>query len=146
MKQEIAKRITNPNLPLPDPCETRPKGLNDWAGHTESGIGWEVLRGDVRSVLKGLEADRFDCVVTSPPYYWQRDYKVEGQIGLETTIDEYVKSIADSMDEVRRVLNKTGLLFLNLSDTSYAAKGKPKENDKKNSARRFGVIDGPEMT
>ena len=139
MKQDITKHSPNPNLPLPDPCETRPKGLNDWAGHTGAGVRWEVLRGDVRSVLKGLEADRFDCAVTSPPYYWQRDYKVEGQIGLETTIDEYVKSIADSMGEVRRVLNKTGLLFLNLSDTYYSAKGKPKGNDKKNRARRFGL-------
>lgn len=139
MKQEITKHSNNPRLPLPDPCKTRPKGLNDWAGHTASGVPWEVLRGDVRSVLKGLEENRFDCAVTSPPYYSQRDYKVEGQIGLEETIEEYVKSITDSMDEVRRVLKKNGLLFLNLADTYYSAKGKPKGQDKKNSARRFGL-------
>ena len=31
-----------------------------------------------------LPADHFSCVVTSPPYFWQRDYDVAGQIGLRT--------------------------------------------------------------
>jgi DNA modification methylase len=77
--------------------------------------------------------------VTSPPYYWQRDYKVLGQIGQEKTIDGFVKNIADTMDEVRRVLAPHGVLFLNLGDTYYSAKGQPKGADKKSSARRFGL-------
>ncbi len=125
--------------------ETRPSGLNDWAGHTKEGVRWEVLRGDVRLVLKSLEENRFDCVITSPPYYWLRDYQVDGQIGLEGTIKEYVDAIADSMDEVKRVLRKNGVLFLNISDTYYSAKGQPKGSDRKNRARRFGLraVDGP---
>jgi len=79
------------------------------------------------------------CIVTSPPYYWQRDYNVDGQIGLEPTIDGYVEAIAATMDEARRVLRKDGLLFLNLGDTYYSKKGKPKGGDKKNWARRFGL-------
>ncbi len=116
-----------------------PAGLNEWKGHTPSGARWHVMRGDVRLVLSELKENRFACVVTSPPYYWQRDYRVEGQIGLENTISEYVQALADSMDEVRRVLNTKGVLFLNLSDTYYSAKGKPKGRDRKNPARRFGL-------
>lgn len=125
--------------------EALPSGLNDWSGRSKDGVEWEVLRGDVRQALKGLKDSRFDCAVTSPPYYWLRDYEVDGQIGLEGSIDEYVDAIADSMDEVRRVLKKSGLLFLNISDTYYSAKGKPVGNDKKNRARRFGLraVDGP---
>ncbi|MFA5061688.1 MAG: site-specific DNA-methyltransferase [Patescibacteria group bacterium] len=82
----------------------------------------------------------FNCVVTSPPYYWQRDYNVPGQLGLEPTPDAYVAAIADAMDEVRRLLRKDGLLFLNLGDTYYSKKGKPKGRDKKNWARRFGRL------
>jgi DNA modification methylase len=120
-----SRSIKQQILPLPDGGLTRATGLNDWGGHTREGVRWEVLRGDVRSVLKDLEENRFDCAVTSPPYYWLRDYQVEGQIGLESSIDGYVKAIADSMDGVRRVLKKSGVLFLNISDTYYSAKGKP---------------------
>lgn len=116
-----------------------PRGLHEWAGHSSNGIPWEVHRGDTRHVLREFEENRFQCVVTSPPYYWQRDYNVDGQIGLEQSIDSYVTNIAECMDEVRRVLRKDGLLFLNLGDTYYSAKGKPKGDDRKNKARRFGL-------
>ena len=114
-------------------------GLNEWAGQTTAGVRWQVMRGDTKHVLETLEENRFDCVITSPPYYWQRDYRVEHQIGLEPTILDYVTAIADSMDQVRRVLRSKGLLFLNMSDTYYSAKGKPKGTDRKNPARRFGL-------
>lgn len=116
-----------------------PRGLHDWRGHSREGIAWEVHRGDASAVMRGLEPNSFNCVVTSPPYYWQRDYRVPGQIGQEKTIDGFVKNIAESMDQVRRVLTNDGLLFLNLGDTYYSAKGQPKGADKKSSARRFGL-------
>jgi DNA modification methylase len=115
------------------------QGLHEWRGHTKDGLPWVVHRGDVLKVLATIEANSFDCVVTSPPYYWQRDYQVEGQIGKESTIASYVKIVSDAMDGVRRVLKKDGLLFLNLGDTYYSAKGQPKGVDRKNVARRFGL-------
>ena len=117
----------------------KPAGLNEWSGDTTSGIPWRVIRGDSRQVLRVFRENRFDCVVTSPPYYWQRDYEVPDQIGLERTIDAYVTAIASTMEEVRRVLHPQGVLFLNLADTYYSAKGQPKGRDKKNRARRFGL-------
>jgi len=114
-------------------------GLDTWAGHTKDKIRWEVRRGDVNQVLAMMEADRFSCVVTSPPYYSQRDYQVAGQIGLEKTIAEYVDRIVGAFDEVKRVLDPNGTLFLNLGDTYYSGKGQPVGNDRKNGARRFGL-------
>ena len=127
------------------PAPLKPPGLNEWKGNTASGVPWQVLRGDSRHVLRTLDANRFSCVVTSPPYYWQRDYGIENQIGLEDNISDYVTAIADSMDQVRRVLASDGVLFLNLADTYYSAKGQPKGRDKKNRARRFGLraVDAP---
>ena len=116
-----------------------PVALNEWAGQTTGGVRWQVMSGDTRHVLEKFDENRFDCVITSPPYYWQRDYGVENQIGLEPTISDYVTAIVDSMDGVRRVLGTHGLLFLNISDTYYSAKGKPKGTDRKNPARRFGL-------
>jgi DNA modification methylase len=89
--------------------------------------------------MNTLEKESFGCIVTSPPYYWQRDYEVEGQIGLEWQVEGYVEAIATTMDAAARLLAKDGLLFLNLGDTYYSKKGKPKGSDKKNWARRFGL-------
>ena len=112
---------------------------NSRSGQTRQGIPWDIQIGDARDLVQTLKKNHFRCVVTSPPYFWQRDYKVEGQIGLEAEIKDYVDAIAGVMDHVKQVLHKEGLLFLNLGDTYYSAKGQPKGNDKKNSARRFGL-------
>lgn len=109
------------------------------AGGTKDKIQWAIHHGDVREVLPSLPDDNFNCVVTSPPYYWQRDYEEPNQIGLEDTIEGYVTALTEVMEQVRRVLAKDGLLFLNLGDTYYSRKGEPKGTDKKNWARRFGV-------
>jgi site-specific DNA-methyltransferase (adenine-specific) len=114
-------------------------GVERWEGHTKNGLAWEVRRGDAKAVLQGVEANRFACVVTSPPYYSQRDYHVEGQIGLEKTIKEYVDRLVETFEEIRRVMRPNGSLFLNLGDTYYSGKGMPKGNDRKNGARRFGL-------
>ena len=79
--------------------------------------------GDVRQVLAFLPDSSFQCVVTSPPYYWLRDYGVEGQIGQEWKISDYVETITDVMDQVKQVLASDGLLFLNIGDTYYSGKG-----------------------
>lgn len=75
-----------------------------------------ILVGDVREKLRGLPADSFDCVVTSPPYWGLRDYGVEGQIGLERTLGEHLEVMVEVFAEVRRVLKPTGSLWLNYGD------------------------------
>jgi DNA modification methylase len=62
--------------------------------------------------------------VTSPPYFGLRDYGVEGQIGLEDTLDAYVQRLVGVFREVRRTLRDDGTLWLNLGD-SYASQGGP---------------------
>lgn len=56
-------------------------------------------------------------MVTSPPYWGQRDYGFPGQIGVEETYVEYVASLVEVCREVRRCLTPTGTLWLNLGDT-----------------------------
>jgi DNA modification methylase len=86
-----------------------------------------------------IEDQSIDCVVTSPPYFWLRDYKAEGQIGLEDSVEGYVVAIRDVMEKVRMKLRPEGVLFLNLGDTYYSGKGEPHGPDKKSSKRRFGL-------
>jgi DNA modification methylase len=102
-------------------------------------LGWEVYQGDAAAVLRELPTGAFDSIITSPPYYWQRDYGVEGQMGKEPRIDDYVMALVATMSEARRVLKREGTLFLNLGDTYYSGKGEPKGVDKKSKKRRFGL-------
>ena len=76
-----------------------------------------TLIGDCRTILPTLAADSFDCVVTSPPYWGLRDYGVEGQMGLEPTLDGYVDALAGVGRELWRVLKPSGTFWLNLGDT-----------------------------
>lgn len=57
------------------------------------------------------------CIVTSPPYWGQRDYGFDGQIGIEPTWPEYVDALVEVGREMRRVLTDDGCLWLNLGDT-----------------------------
>ncbi|MXX60272.1 MAG: site-specific DNA-methyltransferase [Holophagales bacterium] len=100
---------------------------------------WTIYEGSALSVLQSLEPSFVDCIVTSPPYFWLRDYGVDGQIGLEDTVDGYVSSLVEIMSEARRVLRPEGVAFLNLGDTYYSGKGKSHGEDAKSKKRRFGL-------
>lgn len=86
-----------------------------------------ILIGDALEILKGMRAESVDCCITSPPYYNLRDYGIEGQIGLETTPEEYISKLTEIFREVRRVLKNDGTLWLNIGD-SYAGSGKGKKD------------------
>src|SRR3990167_2907550 len=88
----------------------------------------QILQGDCLEVLKTLESESVDAIVTSPPYWGLRDYGVAGQLGLEKTPEEYVAKMVEIFREVKRVLKKEGVMFLNLGD-SYAGSGKGRNGD-----------------
>ena len=76
-----------------------------------------VICGDSAKQLQKLPSECIDCVVTSPPYFQQRDYdQVAGQIGNEKKPQEYVDRLKVILDEVHRVLKPRGTLWLNLGD------------------------------
>ena len=79
------------------------------------------LCGEATEMLRALPSNSVDFCMTSPPYWGQRDYGVDG-IGLETTPQEYVDALVVVFREVYRVLKPTGSFWLNLGD-AYATKG-----------------------
>jgi len=85
---------------------------------------YRVVCGDALETLKNIPSNIINCCVTSPPYWGLRDYGVEGQLGLEKTPEEYVGKVVKIFREVRRVLRKEGVMFLNLGD-SYATRNVP---------------------
>lgn len=86
-----------------------------------------ILTGDCRHVLPTLDPGSVQCCTTSPPYFGLRNYGVDGQIGLESTVEAYVAEMVSVFREVRRVLRDDGVLWLNLGD-SYAG-GKTGRDD-----------------
>jgi len=72
--------------------------------------------GDALTVLKMLPDESVQCVVTSPPYWRQRDYGGAQQIGIEPTPELYIAGLVAVFREVRRVLREDGTLWLNLGD------------------------------
>lgn len=75
-----------------------------------------LWHGDALAVLSNLAAESVDCVVTSPPYFWMRDYGVEGQMGLEATPQDYLNGLLALTAELLRVLAPDGTLWINLGD------------------------------
>lgn len=95
----------------------------------------EVLVGDARRILHEFPDEHFQCVVTSPPYWGLRDYGITGQIGAESTVDEYVADLVRLFREVRRTLAADGTLWLNIGD-SYTSGGRTwRGADGKNKGR-----------
>jgi DNA modification methylase len=82
----------------------------------------EILHGPALDKLKTLDSESVDCCITSPPYWALRDYKTEGQLGLEPTFQEYITKLVDIFNEVRRVLKKSGACWVNMGDT-YSGSG-----------------------
>ena len=84
-------------------------------------MGTKILVGNNMDKLKEIDDSTVDCVVSSPPYFGLRDYGVEGQFGLEETLEEYIDKTVLLFEELRRVLKPQGTVWWNLGD-SYANK------------------------
>ncbi|HWQ55079.1 MAG TPA: site-specific DNA-methyltransferase [Bryobacteraceae bacterium] len=76
--------------------------------------------GDSLSVLQKMRDSSVDCVMTSPPYWGQREYNAGG-IGLEADLGDYVRNVCAIMAEIRRVLKPSGSVWLDIAD-SYRQK------------------------
>lgn len=90
----------------------------------------KIITGNAIEVLKELPDCTADCCITSPPYLGLRDYGVNGQIGLEKSVEAYINRLTDIFREVRRVLKSDGTLWLNIGD-SYATSNYEYDNCKK---------------
>jgi len=84
---------------------------------------WKIKQGHVLNRLAELPDESVQCIVTSPPYWGLRDYGVDGQIGLEPTIDEYLERMVAVCHEIKRVLRTDGTFWLNMGDC-YAGGGR----------------------
>ncbi len=95
----------------------------------------KIIIGDALKELKKFPEQSFQCCVTSPPYWGLRDYGIEGQIGAEMDVNDYVANLVDVFREVKRTLRDDGTLWLNIGDSYTSGNRKWRQSDKKNPAR-----------
>lgn len=94
----------------------RPRGLA--LSPSES---YRIIHGDCTTAMRRLPAESINCVITSPPYWHQREYDIEAgmgryAVGSEATPEEYVERLRSVFSEVMRVLAPDGSLWLNIGD------------------------------
>ena len=98
-----------------------------------------IILGDAREVLAAMPSSVAQTVVTSPPYWSLRDYGVQGQIGLERSVYEFIESLAELFDHVWRVLRDDGTVWLNIGDSYTSGNRRWRAPDRKNVARAMSM-------
>lgn len=104
------------------------------------------ILGDCRQVLAKLEPLNADMCLTSPPFWCQRDYGHDSQIGLEFRLQDYVDELVFVFRLVRKHLKPGGALWLNLGDTYHGAGysnnriNSPKTNGDRRRSRQQDLI------
>ena len=77
----------------------------------------KVINGDNLEVLSKLPNNSIDLIITSPPYFQQRDYgNGINEIGNEKTEKEYLDNLLNVFHECVRVTKDTGTIVFNLGD------------------------------
>ena len=80
----------------------------------------EIIAGDSLKILKGMGSDSVDLVITSPPYFQQRDYgNGNTGIGNENNKNEYLDNLLDIFFESVRVTKPTGAIVYNVGDKYF---------------------------
>ncbi|CAN5140272.1 site-specific DNA-methyltransferase [soil metagenome] len=89
---------------------------------TAASLSDVVLVGDSLELAHRLPSDFVKCIITSPPYFGHREYSGndhlrELELGREDEPQAYVQRMVALFDELRRVLQPAGTLWINLGDT-----------------------------
>ena len=76
----------------------------------------QIICGDALNKCGKLPTAFVDTIVTSPPYYLQRDYGKKKQIGQEASPETYVQRMAELFSELKRVVKPAGSAWIVIGD------------------------------
>ncbi|MDR3303541.1 MAG: site-specific DNA-methyltransferase [Treponema sp.] len=72
--------------------------------------------GDNAEILPLIPDNSIDTVITSPPYFQQREYGHGSGIGNEKTLEEYIENLMKVFRHCVRVIKDTGSIVFNIGD------------------------------
>ncbi|WNM51107.1 DNA methyltransferase [Staphylococcus phage Alsa_3] len=82
-----------------------------------------IYNKDCLTGLKEIDTETIQLTVTSPPYFNLRNYtNLDKEIGIESTVSDYINNLRKVFEEVYRVTKQDGSCYVNISDT-YDKKG-----------------------
>jgi len=74
----------------------------------------QIIQGDAYALIRHVPDRSVDLVLTSPPYFQQRDYGAG--IGSEASVDAYIVRLVEIFRECVRVVRDTGSIVFNVGD------------------------------
>ena len=82
----------------------------------DEGASYAIYNKSSKS-MDELDDGIVQCIVTSPPYWQQRDYGgLKDEIGREDDVDDYLDNILEVTAECHRILSPKGCMFLVMGD------------------------------
>lgn len=81
----------------------------------DADLDYRIILGDSREVVPRVADGSVDLVVTSPPYFQQREYSSPG-LGNEETVGEYLDNILAVLSETARAMKPSGNIVYNMGD------------------------------
>tara|TARA_R110001606_G_C15236110_1_gene635674 strand:- start:62 stop:886 length:825 start_codon:yes stop_codon:yes gene_type:complete len=103
----------------------------------------KFIQGNCIDVIKTLENNSIDCVVSSPPYFGLRDYGVDGQFGLEKTYQDYLKNTVKVFQTFKPKLKDTATIWWNVGDSYSSGKRTSTTNQSLRGDKNYGVTRTP---
>ena len=84
----------------------------------------KIIQTDIYRGLTYLQDNSIDIAITSPPYWAQRNYGFDEQIGNEKTYMEFISRLVYLFDILKSKLSDKGVFFLNIGDKYLKKYGK----------------------
>jgi DNA modification methylase len=110
---------SNPPKPLSPryPSQIFDAQQGDNSPLSEEDLRGALFTGDAQKTLSRMPTDAVHSWVTSPPYPCsQRDYDVDGQIGVESSPRKYLESLLSVIRQAMRVTRQDGVGWLVIDD------------------------------
>ena len=83
-----------------------------------------IINSDIFAALINLDDNSIDLAITSPPYWAQRNYGFDKQIGNEETYMDYISRLVFIFNILKSKLASNGVFFLNIGDKYLKKYGK----------------------
>lgn len=74
----------------------------------------KIIQGDNLELISKIPDNSIDLIITSPPYFHQRDYGAG--VGNEEHMDDYINNIMDLFEQCVRVIGPDGSIVFNIGD------------------------------
>ena len=82
-----------------------------------TGDNYVIHRRPAEEVAKVVDEASVDVVLTSPPYYQQRQYMGESELGAEKNVDDFINNLVEIFGQLSKVLKPTGSILVNINDS-----------------------------